>query len=77
MGKHPSTASRIVVRVSEAIARLSGNYIKSPNEMQSIQRTQQKFFDIAAFPEVIGAVDCSDFKIISPGQIYYQMTCIQ
>lgn len=65
-GMHISTVSRIIMRVSEAIASLYENYIKFPNG-GLIQQTQREFFDIAAFPRVIGAIDCTHVRIQSPG----------
>lgn len=69
-GMHFSTVSRIVVRVSEAIARLSPQYIQFPNTENQIRKTQQDFFEIAGFPRVIGTIDCSHFRISSPGKYY-------
>lgn len=66
-GMHTSTVSRIIVRVSEAIARLAPNYISMTNNMDDILKTQEDFFDVARFPKVIGAIDCSHFRILSPG----------
>ncbi|XP_063917859.1 putative nuclease HARBI1 [Zophobas morio] len=67
MGMHVSTVCRIVKRVSEAIARLYGQYIRFPHGIGEIRATQQGFFSIAAFPRVIGAIDGTHIKIQSPG----------
>ncbi|XP_018569031.1 putative nuclease HARBI1 [Anoplophora glabripennis] len=66
-GMHLSTVSRIIVRVSEAIANLSQNYVSMPTNINSIRATQQNFYDVANFPRVIGAVDGTHCRIISPG----------
>lgn len=66
-GMDKSTVSRIVVRVSEAIASLAPIYIKLPQTQEEILRAQRNFFNIAAFPRVIGAIDCTHIKIQSPG----------
>ncbi|KAJ8926250.1 hypothetical protein NQ314_021399 [Rhamnusium bicolor] len=63
---HTSTVSRIVVKVTEAIARLSDRYIKMPNNNE-IEQTQRDFFQIAAFPRVIGAIDGTHVLMESPG----------
>lgn len=59
---HTATVSRIIVRTSKAIASLRQQYIKFPAELY---RTQQDFFEIASFPTVISAIDCSHIQ--SPG----------
>ncbi|KAJ8981059.1 hypothetical protein NQ317_018032 [Molorchus minor] len=61
-----STVSRIVVRVSEAIARLSPQYIRMPENGRFIEE-QTKFYEIARFPKVIAVVDGTHIKIQSPG----------
>ncbi|XP_018374641.1 PREDICTED: putative nuclease HARBI1 [Trachymyrmex cornetzi] len=66
-GMDKSTVSRIMVRVSEAIASLANIYIKLPQTQEDILRTQRNFFNIAAFPKVIGVIDCTHIKIQSPG----------
>ena len=66
-GMHVSTVSRIVKKVSVALARLSNRFIKMPDTPAKIAATQQKFFDIAEFPRVLGAVDGTHVKIQSPG----------
>lgn len=66
VGMHESTVSRIIVRVSSAIAGLGRTYIRMPND-QNLQETKNKFFNVARFPMVIGAIDCTHVKIQSPG----------
>lgn len=60
------SASRIIKRVSEAIARLKNNYIKFPDE-NMIHQSKLNFWRICGFPNVVGAIDCSHVKISSPG----------
>lgn len=66
-GMDKSTVSRIIVRVSKAIASLAHIYIKLPRTREDILRTQRNFYNIAAFPKVIGVIDCTHIKIQSPG----------
>jgi hypothetical protein len=66
MGMHVSTTSRIIAKVSRTIARLRPRYIKMP-EGQEIQTTQNKFYEVARFPRVLGVIDGSHIKIQSPG----------
>lgn len=63
---HTATASRIIVRVSEALATLQPQYIKMP-EGQRLHDTQNRFYELARFPRVIGAIDCTHIKVQSPG----------
>ncbi|KAL1447143.1 hypothetical protein WDU94_015606 [Cyamophila willieti] len=62
-GVHKSTACKAIQVVSQAIASLRPQYIQMPNPEQA--KTQ--FYQIARFPKVIGAVDCTHVKIQSPG----------
>jgi hypothetical protein len=64
-GMHTSTVSRIILRVSRAIASLGQTFIKMPE--RELQQTAQDFFVTARFPHVIGALDGTHAKIISPG----------
>lgn len=68
IGVHESTASRVVKRVSEAIAALAPTKITFPNNVAAIQQAQQDFFDIAAFPRVVGALDCTHIRIQRPSK---------
>lgn len=67
IGIHESTASRIVALVTAVIARLRPLNIKMP-EGEQIVTTQNHFFQIAGFPRVIGAIDCTHIRIQSPGK---------
>lgn len=66
-GIHKSTASRIIDRVSEAIASLARTYIHLPRNEGELRETKHAFYEIARFPKVIGAIDCTHVKIQSPG----------
>ncbi|KAJ8915256.1 hypothetical protein NQ315_014763 [Exocentrus adspersus] len=66
MGLHQTTASRIISRVSRAIASLRPLYIKMPANQEVLQ-TQAKFYRIAHFPRVVGCIDGTHIKIQSPG----------
>lgn len=67
-GIHKSTASQIVKKVIYKIASLAPEYIGMPNTQQEIDEVKRKFYAIAKFPRVIGAIDCTHVKIISPGK---------
>ncbi|KAI4470584.1 hypothetical protein MML48_1g14935 [Holotrichia oblita] len=64
-GVHKATAS--VRKVSDAIASLSGEYIRFPRTNEEIQEVMGAFYVIASFPRVIGTIDCTHVKIQSPG----------
>lgn len=66
-GVSVSTASRVVRKVSKAIAKLSITFIYMPSSEEEIVNTASEFYTIAKFPKVIGAVDCTHIKIQSPG----------
>jgi hypothetical protein len=55
-GMHLSPVSRIVVKVSEAFARLAPNYIGFPTTNDECRKTQQDFYNTAQFSRVLGAI---------------------
>ncbi|GBN70133.1 Retrovirus-related Pol polyprotein from transposon TNT 1-94 [Araneus ventricosus] len=61
------TVSRVVHRVSEAMASLLPDYIYLPVNKEECIEVSKKFFDIAGFSSVIGALDCTFVNIVSPG----------
>lgn len=62
------TVHRIVHRVTAKIAGMKPLYINMPTT-EEFPNVAHDFFSIAAFPRVIGAVDCTHIKINSPGNI--------
>lgn len=66
-----SSSSKIVKKVSQAIASLSPNYIKMPSSNEEILRIQTDFFSKARLPRIIGSLDCTHVKIQSPGMITF------
>jgi hypothetical protein len=66
-GMHVSTVSGIIVRVSRTIADLYNMYISFPTTNEEIVQEQIKF--VAAFPRVVGAIDCTHVKIQSPDKV--------
>ena len=56
------SASRIIKRVSEAIARLKNIYIPFPDG-DMLQQQKLDFWRICAFPSGVGAIDCTHVKI--------------
>lgn len=67
VGIEKGTASRIVWKVTRAIAGLYHQYIRMPERQPEFRSNSQKFYSVARFPKCIGAIDCTHVKIISPG----------
>lgn len=67
IGIHKATASRIVKLVSHTIACLRPQFIHFLDNDEDKEKLRQRFYDIAGFPGVIGAIDCTHVKIRSPG----------
>lgn len=61
------SACRIIRRVSEAIASLCPEYIRMCENNEEMERSAEKMYQLARFPRVIGAIDCTLIKIESPG----------
>ncbi|GFY57730.1 nuclease HARBI1, partial [Trichonephila inaurata madagascariensis] len=58
---------RVVHRVIEAIASLLPDFIHLPVNREECKTVSRKFFNIAGFPKVIGALDGTFVRIVSPG----------
>lgn len=65
-GIHQSTVSRIIKRVSVAIASLKGRFITFPTGNRA-RAINQGFSQISGIPGVVGAIDCTHIPIQSPG----------
>lgn len=66
-GVSEPTANRIIHRVSIAIALLYDQHIFFPRNNHEREKTMLGFYNIARFPRVLGAIDCTHIKICSPG----------
>ena len=51
-----TTAHRSVHKVTRAICRKKRLFLKFPTDLTEVKR---RFFDIAGFPNVVGAIDCT------------------
>ncbi len=60
------TASRVIKRVSVAIARLKIHYIQFPTA-DMLPQIKLDFWRICAFPNIVGTIDCTHIKIPCPG----------
>jgi hypothetical protein len=65
-GADKSTVSRIVRRVTLAIARKLDDFVKFPGTQHEKALIKQGFYDLGGFPCVIGCVDGSHIRIIAP-----------
>ncbi|XP_023310355.1 putative nuclease HARBI1 [Anoplophora glabripennis] len=67
VGVYKTTAGRIIRRVTEALVSLRPNYIKFPRNEDEMRIKKQGFYQLARFPRVLGAIDCTHIRIQSPG----------
>ena len=69
VGVSNSVASLAVRKVTRLIANLAPQYVKFPSTVPARSMTVHDFYAIAAFPGVLGAVDCTHvpIPIQSPG----------
>ncbi|VEN62940.1 unnamed protein product [Callosobruchus maculatus] len=72
MAMDVSTVSRIIAKVSCAIARLFPLYVRMPQQ-QELVKEQNKFYNVARFPRIIGMVDGTHIRIQSPGDSGYPL----
>ncbi|ERL90324.1 hypothetical protein D910_07673, partial [Dendroctonus ponderosae] len=70
IGMDKSTSSRIVAKVSRAIASIYPRFVKMPNQ-ENLICLQADFCHIASFPRVIACVDGTHVRIQSPGDSGY------
>lgn len=66
MGLHQTTASRIISKVSRAIANLRPQHIQMPSDNEMLH-IQEEFYRISRFPRVVGCIDGTHIKIQSAG----------
>ena len=58
-----STACTVIHKVSREIAKRKSEFISFPGDVHEVKR---KFYDIAGFPWVVGAIDCCHVRTICP-----------
>ncbi|XP_041465700.1 putative nuclease HARBI1 [Lytechinus variegatus] len=61
------SVSRVIKKVSEAIARRKREFMRFPSTRDELETTQQQFYEYCGFPGVIGAIDGTHVYIRSPG----------
>ncbi|KAJ8912380.1 hypothetical protein NQ315_014748 [Exocentrus adspersus] len=67
IGIDKGTASRIIWKVTQAIAGLYRQFVRMPQTEEELREVSQKFYNVARLPKCCGAIDCTHVKIISPG----------
>ena len=63
-----STVSRIVHKVTAAIARLCPKYVNFPTTAVERRNEMNVFYRVSGLPGVLGEVDCTHVPIQSPGE---------
>ncbi|XP_063955828.1 putative nuclease HARBI1 [Lytechinus pictus] len=58
-----STASRVIRRVTLALCSKRDEFIKFPCTQEEVRDTQRRFFLLASFPNVVGAIDGTHVRI--------------
>ena len=58
-------ACTVTHKVSRAIAKQKGQVLSFPENLADNKR---KFYDVAHFPDVIGAIDCTHIRIVCPNK---------
>ena len=62
MGVHHTTVCRIIQRISRCIAKRKAVFMWFPSDLPAVK---QSFFEIAAFPAVVGGIDCTHIPVVS------------
>lgn len=74
-GISKSSACKVIHAVSRTICTKLKHFIEMPHTIEEIREVVAKFYSIAKFPSVIGAIDCTHIRILSPGRcshtLYY------
>ena len=61
-----ATVSRVVTKVTDALFDLKDQYIKFPTTDADIRNTKIGFYNLRRFPGVIGCIDGTHIRILSP-----------
>ena len=69
------SVSRCVHRVSAALARRVGGYIKFPTTDAEMRNVKENFFQVAGFPNVLGAIDGTLVPIKGPSADEHLYIC--
>lgn len=61
-----ATVSRVVTKVTDVLFDLKDQYIKFPTTDAGIRDTKIGFYNLRRFPGVIGCIDGTHIRILSP-----------
>ncbi|XP_064476230.1 putative nuclease HARBI1 [Ornithodoros turicata] len=67
-----SSASRIVAGVTKAIVELAASEINFPRTAHNVRKTALGCLEIAGFPKVLGAIDCTHVLVKAPNKVLRQ-----
>ncbi|XP_063838190.1 putative nuclease HARBI1 [Ostrinia nubilalis] len=66
-GISKSAACKVIHLVSRTISTKFIHLIAMPQSSEEVKEVMAKFYSIAKFPSVVGAIDCTHIRIMSPG----------
>ena len=66
VGVERTTAGKKIRKVILALVKLRSRFVKLPCNEADIETTKRQFYEIAGFPGVIGAIDCTHVPIHCP-----------
>ena len=66
VGVERTTSGKKIRNVIAALASLRRRFVKMPETAAEISATKRQFYEIAGFPGVIGAIDCTHVPIVCP-----------
>lgn len=66
VGVERTTAGKKIRKVIRALARLRGRFVNLPVSRREVEATKRNFHQIAGFPGVLGAIDCTHVRIHCP-----------
>lgn len=62
-----TSVSNCVKRFVLALASKADQFIVYPTDYEGIRQLKSSFFNIAGFPQYVGAIDCTHIKIKNQG----------
>ncbi|XP_055919623.1 putative nuclease HARBI1 [Eupeodes corollae] len=68
-GMVQSTVGKIIKNIAKRIASLLPHFIQFPSSPAELNDMKSGFYNIARFPKVIGAIDCTHVQIKRPARI--------
>ena len=66
MGVEKTTVSNVIQAFTSELNSKASDFIKFPQEQEELSEVKRKFYDIARFPSVVGAIDGPHIPILNP-----------